>query len=309
MWRVNLKGKITEVNLVFEMISGFSNDQLAGHTPCEPPLNGTLSIMPASFLRLFASVEIINDKITPPDQTQPQTIPSSSSSSSQITSSPSSTTHPSSPASDTTDEEPVQQLQQVGGSTAAASTAARLTQHQLSMSDDDVNSHLSPAFQASVAASTFSTAQAPLFSVSLSQLPAIPDNELTSFFPRYLGPPNPQMLSQPTPPASSSSSSSTAVPQHCGALGMGGECKKYGSNMPDVSQPQPHGCYLVNHLASLPANHCLKLLSRHMTAYGDILESVTTLCLVRDGKGQAEYMLSLTTPDSRRLLRRQQPTN
>jgi hypothetical protein len=64
----------------------------------------------------------------------------------------------------------------------------------------------------------------------------------------------------------------------------------------NVTQPQPHGSYLVAHLAALPSNHVLKLLSRHHTLWGEILESIVTLCLVRDSNGKPDYILLLSTP-------------
>lgn len=69
-----------------------------------------------------------------------------------------------------------------------------------------------------------------------------------------------------------------------------------------VTQPQPHGNFLVNHLSALPPNHVLKLLCRHHTLWGEILESIVTLCLIRDAKGDPDYIMILSTPDCRRLL-------
>jgi len=66
---------------------------------------------------------------------------------------------------------------------------------------------------------------------------------------------------------------------------------------------QPHGQYLINHLSNLPPNHVLKLLSRVSTSYGDTLESIQTMCLVRTASGQPDYILCLTTPDARRLVK------
>lgn len=64
----------------------------------------------------------------------------------------------------------------------------------------------------------------------------------------------------------------------------------------NVVQPQPHGSFLVRHLAALPPNHVLKLLCRHHTLWGEILESIVTLCLVRDAAGQPDFILLLSTP-------------
>jgi hypothetical protein len=69
-----------------------------------------------------------------------------------------------------------------------------------------------------------------------------------------------------------------------------------------VTQPQPHGNFLVSHLAALPPSHVLKLLCRHHTLWGEILESIVTLSLVRDHKGRPSHIIMLSTPDCRRLL-------
>jgi hypothetical protein len=45
-----------EVNLVFELVSGFRAADVIGHTPCHPPMFGSLSIMPSAFLQAFALV-------------------------------------------------------------------------------------------------------------------------------------------------------------------------------------------------------------------------------------------------------------
>ena len=38
MWRLGLTGAILEVNLVFELVSGFSAREVIGSTPCHPPM-------------------------------------------------------------------------------------------------------------------------------------------------------------------------------------------------------------------------------------------------------------------------------
>jgi len=42
------------MNLVFELVSGFRAADVIGHTPCHPPMFGSLSIMPSAFLKAFA---------------------------------------------------------------------------------------------------------------------------------------------------------------------------------------------------------------------------------------------------------------
>jgi hypothetical protein len=56
---LGLTGKIIEVNLVFELVSGFSAAEVVGNTPCGPPLFGSLSIMPSAFLRAFSEVSAV----------------------------------------------------------------------------------------------------------------------------------------------------------------------------------------------------------------------------------------------------------
>ncbi len=43
MLRMGLSGAIIEVNLVFELVSGFRAADVVGHTPCHPPMFGSLS--------------------------------------------------------------------------------------------------------------------------------------------------------------------------------------------------------------------------------------------------------------------------
>ena len=59
----------------------------------------------------------------------------------------------------------------------------------------------------------------------------------------------------------------------------------------------------MSHLYNLPPNHVLKLLSRMSTSYGDTLESIQTMTLVRNAANQPHYIMSLTTPDGRRLVK------
>jgi hypothetical protein len=56
MMRMGLDGALVEVNLVFELVSGFRAADVIGHTPCHPPMFGSLSIMPSAFLKAFALV-------------------------------------------------------------------------------------------------------------------------------------------------------------------------------------------------------------------------------------------------------------
>ena len=56
MIRMSLDGRILEVNLVFEMVTGFNGVEMINTTPCNAPLYGSLSVMPKSFLRYFSTV-------------------------------------------------------------------------------------------------------------------------------------------------------------------------------------------------------------------------------------------------------------
>ena len=225
MWRLGLDGRVLEVNLVFEMVTGFSGADVVNRSPCAAPLYGSLSVMPKSFLRYFSTVSttvstpmLHGDIVSPPS-------PSSSASSGSAPSSPM----------------------------------------------DDL------PFSTASAPQRVASATSPLFSnVTISSLPIVPHSELQSFFP-FKCKQLPDVL--PNPLSSSGPSAASA------ALAL------------------PHGQYLMNHLANLPPNHVLKLLSRVSTSYGDTLESIQTMTLVRTPSGAPDYILNLTTPDGRRLVK------
>jgi len=218
MWRVGLDGKIIEVNMVFEMISGFSGSELVGKSACSAPLYGSLSIMPQSFLRHFSTVSSLVAPANP--------------------------------------------LQSIPASPDSISFSSNLS---TSSGDETPNSNSDTNKSSSAASSNH------LFGNSISQLPIVPQSELQSFFPY----------------------------KHKSIMEVSE------GNKPSVG-PQPHGQYLINHLANLPPNHVLKLLSRVSTSYGDTLESIVTIALVRSSAGAPDYVLVLSTPDARRLVK---PTN
>jgi hypothetical protein len=221
MWRMGLDGRVLEVNLVFEMITGFSAADVVNRSPCSAPLYGSLNVMPKSFLRYFSG-------------TQSAAI---------------------SPAS-----------QDVPGSPQSV--------------DSGGNSPMEDAMwgQGAATAQRMASAASPLFShVTISSLPIVPHSELQSFFPFKC-----KQLESSLPSTSGMSSTSASA---------------------SASSSLPHGQYLMNHLMSLPPNHVLKLLSRHSTSYGETLESIQTMTLVRRENGQPDYILCLTTPDGRRLVK------
>jgi len=245
MTRCSLDGRILEVNLVFEMVTGFNGNDLINRTPCDAPLFGHLSVIPKQFLKYFNSVSF---------------------------------TAQSNNANGNNEKENVDGVN--NGSGAASPTASPLSSAPSSPSDfhGDGFSYPSPSSNSSInsssspSSSPFPSAAAasPLFSnVTISSLPIVPHNQLQSFFPF-------KCKNLPDPTASPDSSSMT----------MG-----------------PHAQFLINHLSTLPPNHVLKLLSRMSTSYGDTLESIQTMTLIRTTTGQPHYILSLTTPDGRRLVK------
>lgn len=223
MWRGGLNGKILEVNLVFELVTGFTSSEIVGGTPCAAPLFGSLSVIPSAFLQRFSQVTPLAAPVTSPRTAAPSS--SSSTPSPQLAQQPSqSPVSPPSPASSV---------------------------------DSDI--------------STSSSAAAPLYAnSSITHFPIVPQNELQSFFPF--------------------------------------KCKSILDPNTSEKEQQKHGFYLVSHLAALPPNHVLKLLARYNTLWGDILESIVTMCLIRDEKGQPDYILVLSTPDCRRLLKASRAT-
>jgi hypothetical protein len=207
MWRMGLDGRVLEVNLVFEMVTGFSGSDVVGRSPCSAPLYGSLSVMPKSFLRYFSTVS------------------------------------------------------------AAVSSPASPLMSDFSPPSPSASSSASSSSEEFSPPPRVASAASPLFSnVTISSLPIVPHSELQSFFPF--------------------------------------KCKS--SDLPPSNSPAttlPHGQYLMNHLSTLPPNHVLKLLSRVSTSYGDTLEAIQTMTLVRTASGQPDYILCLTTPDGRRLVK------
>ena len=84
--------------------------------------------------------------------------------------------------------------------------------------------------------------------------------------------------------------------------GIGSSSSVMSSTPPAPSSAQPHGRYLMNHLSSLPSHHVLKLLSHIGTAYGETLESIVTMSLIRDSDGRPDHILCVSTPDTRRFV-------
>jgi len=232
------------VNLVWEMVTGFSGADVVGRSPCSAPLYGSLSVMPKSFLRYFSTVSAAVS--TPMLDGSVSPVSSNSSVSSPM-------------------------LDGRGPVSPAASTAS-------SGSSDD---GLPPLPPSGVNSGRLASAASPLFSnVTISSLPIVPHSELQSFYP----------FKCKTLPDTLSTTSTAPTLTNPATANVN-------------NQPLPHGQYLMNHLANLPPNHVLKLLSRVSTSYGDTLESIQTMCLVRNGSGQPDYVLCLTTPDGRRLVK------
>jgi hypothetical protein len=230
MWRLALDGKILEINLVFELISGWSNIQIRGHSPCSAPLYGTLSVIPQEFLKTFSQQMAVSALSS---SNVPSPIPSLHEHSN--TSSPNSNDSPSSPNSFHSFSYP--------------------EQHEPIAVPNPSNYN--------------NTSHAPLFAAAtLSSLPVVKQSELESFFPFKC--------------------KTLLEPPHSGIVSS--------------SMPAPHASYLVKHLASLPPQHVLKLLARTCTQRGQMLESITTLALVRTASGAPDYILCLSTPDCRRLV-------
>ena len=231
MWRMGLDGRVLEVNLVFEMVTGFSGADVVNRSPCAAPLYGSLSVMPKSFLRYFSTVSaaVSSPMLQGGGELHAPPSPSSSTSTGSVPSSPT----------------------------------------------DDLPFSSSPQRVASAASPLFSN-------VTISNLPIVPHSELQSFFPFKCKQQLPDVLPNPSNPSSP-------------------------ANLPPLpplpTSTLPHGQYLMNHLANLPPNHVLKLLSRVSTSYGDTLESIQTMTLVRTPAGAPDYILCLTTPDGRRLVK------
>ena len=240
--RLGLDGRVLEVNLVWEMVTGFSGADVVGRSPCSAPLYGSLSVMPKSFLRYFSTVSAAVS--TPMLDGSVSPVSSNSSVGSPM-------------------------LDGRGPASPASSTSS-------SGSDDG----LPPLPPSGVNTGRLASAASPLFSnVTISSLPIVPHSELQSFYP----------FKCKTLPDTLSTTSTAPTPSTAAANA--------------ANAPLPHGQYLMNHLANLPPNHVLKLLSRVSTSYGDTLESIQTMCLVRNGTGAPDYVLCLTTPDGRRLVK------
>lgn len=296
LWRIDLSGKIVEVNLVFELVSGFSAREVCGNSPCGPPLFGSLSVMPEAFLKTFStvgavpSIESIRAEVNAnanadaamnashirTDGSQPLSPSLPPQLESQQSHSDRSLTGSSSNSmSDASDSQPASnglsplspthsltsphspQSHSPTGSSGAASTASRVSSPALkgernsndngsgrgnanSSSGGEVGSspiHAPAAAAPAVPAAANIPTVAPLYAnASITQFPVVPQAQLENFFPF--------------------------------------KCKTliHAQIHAGVTQPQPHGTYLVNHLAGLPPHHVLKLLSRHNTMWGEILE-------------------------------------
>ena len=241
--RLGLDGRVLEVNLVWEMVTGFSGADVVGRSPCSAPLYGSLSVMPKSFLRYFSTVSAAVS--TPMLDGSVSPVSSNSSVNSPM-------------------------LDGRGPVSPASSTSS-------SGSSDD---GLPPLPPSGSNGGRMASAASPLFSnVTISSLPIVPHSELQSFYP----------FKCKTLPDTLSTNSTAPTPSQAAANAS--------------NAPLPHGQYLMNHLANLPPNHVLKLLSRVSTSYGDTLESIQTMCLVRNSTGAPDYVLCLTTPDGRRLVK------
>ena len=307
MWRIGLTGKIIEVNLVFELVSGFSAGEVVGNTPCGPPLFGSLSIMPAAFLKAFsdvAAVPQVNSAGEPLEHTvtlqkiEDQQHQHQQQSQHHI--SPSSTASTVSPSLEfpiSPDNPSPSSFGSTSGTSSCSSTPGTPVIKQESITVNPSSTAQSNQSQASVA---------PLYAnASISNFPVVPQTELQNFFPTC---------------KASSYKCRSLIYSHPHTQTQAG-----------VINPQPHGNFLVNHLAALPYNHVLKLLCRHHTLWGEvttqiatttywysfthrnvhlllfthstlvsasfsfqILESIVTLCLVRDSNGQPDYIMLLS---------------
>jgi hypothetical protein len=204
-WRLGLDCKLLEVNIVFEMLTGYSREEIVGTIPCRAPLYASTSFLPKAFMRYFA-----NNGVTAASygKTSVDNLKSFDE------------TVDSDKEKDKKDENEVYDIRKK---------------------------------------QTLSTA--PLFPVStIANFPVVPQSELQSFFPQK-------------------------------------------SKSPNDSQSLLSAKYLVNHLINLPPTHVLKLLTRLNTTYGDTLELIQTLSLVRTPDGLPDHIVSFTTPDSRRLVK------
>ena len=253
--RLGLDGRVLEVNLVWEMVTGFSGADVVGRSPCSAPLYGSLSVMPKSFLRYFSTVSAAVS--TPMLDGSVSPISSDSSVSSPM-------------------------LDGRGPVSPASSTSS-------SGSSED---GLPPLPPSGASTGRLASAASPLFSnVTISSLPIVPHSELQSFYPF-------KCKTLPDTLTTTSTAPTTAI--NPSAIN---NTTTTTTATTANSSSLPHGQYLMNHLANLPPNHVLKLLSRVSTSYGDTLESIQTMCLVRNGSGQPDYVLCLTTPDGRRLVK------
>jgi len=282
MMRMGLDGRLVEVNLVFELVSGFRAQDVLGHTPCHPPMFGSLSIMPAAFLKAFAMVA----PVPAPQPHQYQTHQmldranssgGSSGSVSNASSQASTPNHmpPLSPgrsSSQSADGSPFSPPTSEGADAGGIIGAGGVDVLRNACGPPDIhpgNASVNPASTAAgqSAGNMSQTSVAPLYAnASISNFPIVPQQQLQNFFPY--------------------------------------KCRSLidAAVTAGVTQPQPHGNFLVSHLAALPANHVLKLLCRHHTVWGEILESIVTLSLVKDYKGNPDHIIMLSTPDCRRLL-------
>jgi len=275
MWRIGTSGEMLEVNLVFELISGFSAAEVVGQSPCSAPLHGSLSVIPSAFMQSFSQAPAaVTPRLLEGGEVEENT--TFGRSPSQSANQHSNHNTPSPPNSPT-----------CNSSASGASSAGSCTSTPTPLQTN-------PSVTASTS-SVGSSSNSPAYgTASISHVPIVPQTELRSFFPVECR----TLLEL------------DVVKNEDGEGDEDGHGNRSSSRRNDpIVHPQPRGSFLINHLAAMPNGHVLKLLGRHLTMWGEILECIVTICLVRDEHGQPDYILCLTTPDSRRLLSIQDAQN
>jgi len=291
VWRVSTSGVLLEVNLVFEMLTGHRNSTLVGKSPCQAPMYGSLSIVPESFLRLFSNACKIQDdspKIAnSPFSSYP---PSADDATYQKKPSSYSDTLSALPV-DTTDTDSSTGISgELDTSTFRGICGFdKFAQHRADSDGSDTTDVSRQTSNSNSGTSNSSRMSSPEHNPSsaatMDEMPQIPDNEL-------------QLLSDTKPlkreelPYRSQPYARNPEPyQHAHASAAG----THNSN------------FLLQHLEHLPPNHALKLLARCQSIWGTTLEALTTLTLVRDKYGRPDYFIAVSTPDTRRIVKRPMP--
>lgn len=214
LMRIALDGRVLEVNMVFEILTGYKNHELVGRTPCHAPLCCALSVVPPQFLNIF------NDTTTAPSHAWSDKFG-------------------------------------VNDTNNIPSDIYNNTNHPPS-------STITPAEQ---------------------------------WNSRYM----PGLNDECTLTVDNDSSSVLSDTKSSHTVSVNND------ELDVTSDVAPH--YLLQHLQSLPPNHVLKLMNTCRTRDGGQYEYVASMTLIRQSNGLPDYLLSVSAPDSRRVIPPPPPTN